>query len=240
MKEESKPAQHDSSLKPERIIIHWIIRTIFGAAILGGLLFWTAGRVDWLMGWVYIVSLLLVGILSDIIVDPGLLAERSNRRHGNQKSWDKILFAFYGTLTGFLVPLLAALDMRFKWKPDLPGWLVMLALGIYLVGWGTNLWAMVANKYFAQVVRIQDDRGQTVMTGGPYRYLRHPGYAGGIMLSAAMPLVLESAWALALGIPAALLLLLRTILEDRMLQDELEGYRTYAQEVPYRLLPFLW
>jgi protein-S-isoprenylcysteine O-methyltransferase Ste14 len=101
-------------------------------------------------------------------------------------------------------------------------------------------WSMAANAFFAQTVRIQEDRGHTVATGGPYRYVRHPGYVGGILFQVATPLILGSVWAL---IPAGLtvcLTIIRTALEDRTLLEELDGYKEYAGRVRYRLLPGVW
>jgi protein-S-isoprenylcysteine O-methyltransferase Ste14 len=131
------------------------------------------------------------------------------------------------------------LNFRFGWPPEVAVWLQVAGFALYVLGWAIHLWAMAANRYFALVVRIQTDRGQTVATGGPYRYVRHPGYVGGILVSVAAALVLGSAWAL---IPGALggLLLVRTILEDRTLQRELDGYCEYAGRVRYRLLPGVW
>lgn len=222
------------------IITRWLTRTILGSLILAIMIFGIARDVRWWMGWVYIAGLLAVGIVSGLVVDPDLLAERSNRRHADQAGWDRLLFPIYGTLTGFLVPVFAALDHRYGWSPALPAWIVLVALLVYFISWGVNIWAMVANRFFAEVARIQKDRGQQVMTGGPYRLIRHPGYLTGSLLSAAMPLVLQSVWGLALGIPAALLLVLRTELEDQMLMEQLDGYREYARAVPYRLLPGIW
>jgi protein-S-isoprenylcysteine O-methyltransferase Ste14 len=99
---------------------------------------------------------------------------------------------------------------------------------------------MVSNKFFSTSVRIQMERDHTVASGGPYRYVRHPGYVGYIVSGFAAPLALGSLWAL---IPAAItlcLLVVRTALEDRTLQDELDGYREYAARVRYRLLPGVW
>jgi len=223
-----------------RIIKRWMFRTVLGTAVMILILFPAAGRIDWLMGWIYVTSLLLVGVLTGLVVDPGLLAERSQRRHANQASWDRILFPVYGTFTGFLIPLFAALDKRFGWSPELPLWSILLALALYLTSWGVNIWAMVVNTYFAEVARIQDDRGQHVMTGGPYRWVRHPGYTSGFLLSATMPLVLESTWGLLISLPAAALLIMRTVLEDRMLIEDLQGYPEYAQQVRYKLLPFIF
>ena len=104
----------------------------------------------------------------------------------------------------------------------------------------SHLWAKQVNRYFSSVVRIQADRGQTVCRDGSYRYLRHPGYVGGLLYMLAGTLVLGSLWALALQLLACVLLVARTALEDRALQQELSGYAAYAQKVKYRLLPKVW
>jgi protein-S-isoprenylcysteine O-methyltransferase Ste14 len=96
---------------------------------------------------------------------------------------------------------------------------------------------MISNAYFATVVRIQNDRGHTVCATGPYRFVRHPGYVGGIIQSFAIPVMLGSLWALIPGGVAALLMVFRTAPEDRTLRDELDGYRGYTSRVRYRLLP---
>lgn len=234
------PVSPPKEVSSARAIAQWMAKTVLGSFILGAGMFLVAGRLDWTMGWVYLVSLLLWGFVSGVLVDPGLLAERITRRHKNQKAWDRVLFGLYGTITGFVVPLLAALDFRLGWRPHVPLGIELAALFTYLLGWVLNLWAMVENKYFAQVVRIQTDRGQTVIRSGPYRYVRHPGYVGGILLTAATPLILGSVWTFGLGVVGAALLVVRTVLEDRVLLEELAGYREYAQQVRWRLLPFIW
>ena len=115
------------------------------------------------------------------------------------------------------------------------GALAAAALSMALV-----TWSMASNRFFSSYVRIQKDRGHVVASGGPYRYVRHPGYVGMLGFGLATPLILGSVWAL---IPAGLTLVVvvvRTALEDRTLQRELEGYQAYAQRVRYRLVPGLW
>jgi protein-S-isoprenylcysteine O-methyltransferase Ste14 len=99
---------------------------------------------------------------------------------------------------------------------------------------------MLANAYFSTAVRIQTDRDQTVCRSGPYRYVRHPGYLGFILQSIGTPLLLGSLWALIPGLAAVALMVVRTILEDRMLQAELAGYSDLVQAVRYRLVPGIW
>lgn len=136
--------------------------------------------------------------------------------------------------------MLAGLDERFGWAGAIRievqiGALILLGLSYPLF-----TWAMVSNKFFATTVRIQKERGHTVQTGGPYRFVRHPGYFSLLFTYVTMPLALGSLWAC---LPAALLivnLFVRTALEDRTLQNELEGYKEYAARVRYRLIPGVW
>ena len=222
-------------------ITGWLLRAAFGTLFIGAIVFAAAGTLDWINGWVYVGWYLVVSVVSVFITDPALLAERSNaRRAKGQKGWDKGLLGLYGILTPLVTPVVAGLNFRFGWPPEVAVWLQVTGLVLYVLGWAIHLWAMAANRYFALVVRIQTDRGQTVATGGPYRYVRHPGYVGGILISVAAALVLGSAWALIPGALGGLLLVIRTILEDRTLQRELDGYCEYAGRVRYRLLPGVW
>ncbi len=219
----------------------WLVRAVLGTAVIGIILFAAAGDIGWVNGWVYLGWYLVVSFVSVMITDSSLLAERSNaRRAKGQKGWDRIILGAYGTLTPLVIPLVAALDYRFGWPPEVPLGLVVAGLAVYVLGWGIHLWAMAANRYFALVVRLQEDRGQSVATGGPYRYVRHPGYVGGILITLAAPLVLASVWALIPGVLGALLLILRTALEDETLKRELKGYAGYAECVRYRLAPRVW
>ena len=113
---------------------------------------------------------------------------------------------------------------------------IAAVLGYVVIG----VWSMAANAFFSMIVSIQKDRGHTVVTDGPYRYVRHPGYAGSILFTIATPLVLGSLWAFIPCGLAAALFVVRTALEDRTLQEELPGYKEYAQQTRYRLLPGIW
>ena len=228
------------ALSPRRERVRWVVRTISGAVLMAAILFWGSGSLAWPMGWVYLVSLVAIGLITAAVLDPSLLAERSRRRHPDQKPWDRVLFVLYGLTNGLAVPLLAALDRRFAWCGEVATWIQISALVVYGLGWVLGIWAMAANKYFAEVVRIQQDRGQTVTTAGPYRYVRHPGYLGGIASLLATPLLLGSIWSSLAGILGAALLLVRTALEDRVLQEELPGYADYARQVRHRLIPGAW
>ena len=236
---------HTSANQPEydvrRELVKWVIKTCIGTLMMAAILFIAAGRLDWVMGWVYIGVFVLVAVVTPLISDPELLIEERGRAKEGTKGWDRVIVGLYGLVSPALgTPVVAALDLRFEWVPEIPLALQIGALVVYVVGWAVHLWAMASNKFFSRSVCIQEDRGQTVITGGPYRYVRHPGYVGGILSQVAAPITLGSLWALIPGGLGALLLIIRTALEDRTLQNELDGYKEYAAQVRYRLLPGVW
>jgi protein-S-isoprenylcysteine O-methyltransferase Ste14 len=138
------------------------------------------------------------------------------------------------------VPLVAGLDRRFGWT-QAPGtvWNIMGA-GIFAAGLALFSWAMITNAFFSTAVRIQDERGHAVCRSGPYRVVRHPGYAGVVLQSLGIPVLLASWWALVPGVIAAAFMLLRTDLEDRTLKAELNAYGEYARRTRFRIVPGLW
>ena len=216
----------------------WWISSIVGIVILAATLFIPAGRLDWTMGWALVVIMTIWVVATGLASSPELLAERAERRKGT-KTWDMVVLGFAG-LAIVVRPIVAGLDVRYSWTEAMPLTLQIIALLVVALGYALGVWAMAANKYFSKVVRIQDDRGHTVATDGPYRFVRHPGYVGTILVELATPIMLGSWWAIIPGVLAALLFILRTALEDRTLQKELPGYGEYAQQTRYRLLPGIW
>ncbi len=209
------------------------------------ILFAAAGRLDWVAGWAFVlttVGFTLFTRLTVLLRHPELARERArgfSDREGVQ-SWDRRIAPWAALYLPFMMLLVAGLDERYGWSPAVAGWLQVAALAVVLAGYLLAHWATIANRYFSAVVRIQKDRGHTVVTGGPYRYVRHPAYAGGIPAILAIPIVLGSLWALLPAAAAAALTVLRTAREDQMLRDELAGYVDYARQVRYRLLPGVW
>jgi protein-S-isoprenylcysteine O-methyltransferase Ste14 len=186
--------------------------------------------------------LMLAWITATAIVilrtNPDLLAERLGPRKG-ARSWDMAIMSTIGVTT--LVRLVVAgLDQRYGWTGGIPLTVQIAALAVSALGYALVVWATASNAFFSQILRIQSERGHSVATGGPYRYVRHPGYVGTILYELAVPVLLASWWALAIGVLNVALLILRTALEDRTLQAELSGYDEYARQVHYRLLPGIW
>jgi protein-S-isoprenylcysteine O-methyltransferase Ste14 len=143
-------------------------------------------------------------------------------------------------LTQLVRYVVAGLDQRYGWTGGLPLAAQIGALALCVLGYAVFVWATASNTFFSQIVRIQSERGHAVVTGGPYRYVRHPAYAGAILYELAVPILLASWWAWIVSGLSAILLILRTALEDRTVQAELTGYADYARQVRYRLLPGIW
>jgi protein-S-isoprenylcysteine O-methyltransferase Ste14 len=210
-------------------------------AVQAALLFGGAGTLSWTWAWVYLgisLATLLVNGAILLRISPETIAERGHPRE--IRRWDKVVSGIGGISMYLVLPLVAGLDARFGWTPTLS--LVWHAAGavVLTVGYGVTAWAMDSNAYFSTSVRIQSERGQTVCRSGPYRFVRHPGYVGYTLQSLGMCFLLGSLWALLPALAAAIAMTIRTVLEDRMLQAELTGYREYALEVRYRLVPGIW
>ena len=173
-------------------------------------------------------------------LNPELLAVRLKIKRKGSKTWDEILMRVSNLTVLILVPVIAGLDLgRFHWS-TLDVW--SLIVGFVLLAVSTILlnWAMITNPHFEPTVRIQKDRDHKVITSGPYRIVRHPGYLAGMLYILSIPMIIGSAFTF---VPAGIyifLMMIRTLLEDRTLQKELNGYSEYAQNVRYRLFPYLW
>jgi protein-S-isoprenylcysteine O-methyltransferase Ste14 len=215
---------------------------IIGTIILMGLvLFAASGDLSWVWAWVYLGIYTLGVIINAFFLlpkNPELVAERGEPKEG-VKEWDRKL-SLAGALLWLLTFLVAGLDHRFGWTATMFIYLHLLGLLIFMLGNALTVWALYVNAFFSTSVRIQEDRGQTVVSTGPYAFVRHPGYVGMILHIAGLPLLFGSIWAY---VPALLMVgvtVIRTSLEDQTLQDELQGYKDYTEQVRYRLLPGIW
>ena len=225
----------------DKLALRFAIRETLGTVSVGAALFWPAGGFDWWQAWAVVVVTFVWAAATGIVIirtSPDLFAERLGPRKG-AKSWDMTLMGIVGMITmGCLV--VAGLDHRHGWTGEFPGTVQIIALLVCLIGYGLGVWATRSNAYFSQIVRIQTEREHAVATGGPYQFIRHPAYIGSIFYGLALPILLGSLWAFALGALIAILFVIRTAFEDRDLINELEGYKAYADRVRYRLLPGVW
>jgi protein-S-isoprenylcysteine O-methyltransferase Ste14 len=218
-----------------------LVQIGFLVLIQAVILFASVWKWNWWNAWAYLGEYLAFLIFNIFVLLPHHkeLAEERSRVGEGTKSWDKVI-ASIGAFGGLFILLLAGLDERFGWASAIQIEVQIAAFVLLGLSYPLFTWAMVSNKFFATTVRIQKERGHTVQTGGPYRFVRHPGYASLLVSYITIPIALGSLWAC---IPMALLvvnLFVRTALEDRTLQNELEGYKDYAARVRYRLLPGIW
>ena len=224
-----------------KLIARYAVRETMGLVVMGVALFWSAGRMDWWPAWASIAVMLAWITATAIVIlfnQPDLLAERLGPRKG-AKSWDTAIMSILG-LTQLARYIVAGLDQRYGWTGGFPFAAQIAALICVSLGYALVVWATASNAFFSQIVRIQSERGHAVVTGGPYHYVRHPAYVGAILYELAVPVLLASWWALIASGLSAILLILRTALEDRTLQAELAGYVDYARQVRHRLLPGIW
>jgi protein-S-isoprenylcysteine O-methyltransferase Ste14 len=220
-----------------------VIQMIFFIVVIPFLPLLISWRWGWWEAWVYAAIGILGFAISRALAarrHPDVIAERARfMQHEDAKPWDKLLAPLVG-LGGGLIPLMAGLDARFGWSPAFSMPLKISSLVIILAGYVLASYALIENRFFSGMVRIQTDRGHRVVSGGPYRWVRHPGYSGALLSYLATPVLLDSPWAFLAVLLLAIALVIRTSLEDRTLQEELDGYRDYAKRVRYRLLPGVW
>lgn len=202
------------------------------------------GDFGWWQAWIYSLLIAAAGIGGRIWAErrhPGLMAERQKPESiQSAKAWDKVLAPLMALNVGYLMVIVAGLDHRYGWSAGFPLWLNLSGFILISLGYAFATWALAENRFFSSVVRIQTDRGHEVCDTGPYRFVRHPGYAGNIPPLPGIVLALDSAWSLVPAAAALIITVIRTELEDRTLQDELPGYRDYAQRVRYRLIPWIY
>jgi protein-S-isoprenylcysteine O-methyltransferase Ste14 len=230
----------EKSMNTKVIALHFLdqILSVFGVGVA---LFWSAGRIDWWSAWAAIAVWVICFAAMDILLlrfNPDLIAERLHPPKG-ARAWDRAILSIL-RLTQLARYILAGLDQRYGWTGDFPLAAQIAALTVCVLSYALLVWAMASNTFFSQIVRIQSDRGHAVATNGPYRCVRHPAYVGMILFDLALSTLLASWWAIVAGGLCAILLILRTALEDRTLQAELTGYVDYARQVRYRLLPGIW
>lgn len=204
--------------------------------------FIAAGRVDISRAWVAFGIHFLGAIGGAALLwryAPGLANQRASIRQGTKK-WDKVVLASYLFLVLAVTPIVAGLDVGRFQHAQMNHICLFLGIVFYLGFFILFHWAMLSNEHFEGSARIQSDRKHTVMTNGPYRLVRHPGYVGMFLLCFADSFIIGSYYSLVPSLLAACVTIIRTFLEDRMLRLELAGYPEYAQRIRYRLIPGLW
>ncbi len=220
------------------------IRLVAAYILIPLVLLACGGDLEWWQAWLYSLLLLGAGLGGRICAEarhPGLTAERQNIENIKKaKAWDKVLAPLMAVAIGFPMVTVAGLDHRFNWSIEFPLWLNVTGFILTSVGYAFASWALVENRFFYSVVCVQTERGHVVCDSGPYRFVRHPGYAGNILGLFGIVLALGSIWSLIPAFVASIITVTRTALEDQTLQSELPGYRDYARHVRYRLIPAIY
>lgn len=231
-------------MKPDtdiKQILRGVLRILLVITLVGGVLFISAGSISWRFAW--LVVLFFLGYLVLVMIwgvknSPELMIERG-KIEGNVKPWDKMINALYAVFLLSMLVVVGFDSQRYGWT-NMP--IAFQVVGIVVMicsAW--LIWrSMAENAYASRWARIQEDRGHKVITTGPYSYVRHPMYLGVIVLVFSSSLALGSLWGFVPGALIGLLYVIRTILEDRMLKEELDGYEEYAMRVKYRLIPGIW
>ena len=239
MSANSSVEQSNGKSELSAAIVKRMVQVVVQFVVIAAMLFISAGNLKWAWAWAYLAAGMGILAVNVLVMPPELIAERGRIGQEDIKTWDRVLAIPLG-LFSLGTPVVAGLDVRFGWSPQFALAIHLIGLTFMVLGQGLFTWSMVSNKYFSTSVRIQMDRDHAVASGGPYRYVRHPGYVGYITSWFATSLALGSLWAL---IPAGLVMctmVVRTALEDKTLLEELDGYQDYAARVRYRLLPGVW
>jgi protein-S-isoprenylcysteine O-methyltransferase Ste14 len=226
----------------KKLWIRYVISGIVGVLGMAAALFLAAGRLDWWGAWGAIAVMTAWTAAMVVImgwVQPELLEQRMGANR-EKNSADAVIISLINLAT-FVRYIVAGLDIRNGWSGAFPAWAQLAALVICFLGYDALfIWAIASNKFFTQIARLQPERGQVVVTGGPYRWIRHPGYTGVMLYELAVCVLLGSWWAYCASAVSVALIVIRTAREDRMLQTNLPGYADFAQRVRYRLLPGIW
>jgi len=221
-----------------------LIASFFYLVFFPAILFVLAGDWRWIEGWLFSIIFLLMcfsTLLYLYFYDPALLKERfGSPIQPNQKSWDKVLLSifFVDFLVWFAIMPLDA--KRFGWSPAFPFWLRATGTVLLVVSIALIFEALRENTFAAPVVKMQKERGQKVISTGLYGVVRHPMYAGAVLLFVAGPLLLGSVFGLIMGLVLIVTIAVRSIGEEAMLKQELEGYSDYAKRVKWRIIPFVF
>jgi protein-S-isoprenylcysteine O-methyltransferase Ste14 len=221
-----------------------VIFSLFYLLIFPVILFSLAGDWGWTEGWIFSIIFCLLSFTIVIYLyvnDPALLNERFGPPvQKGQKSWDKIWLSSF--ILGFLVWFaIMPLDAkRFGWSPDFSLWIKLLGTLLFILAFMILFSALKENTFAAPVVKMQKERGQKVISTGLYGIVRHPMYCGGTLLFIGAPLLLGSVYGLAIGLLLVILIAVRSLGEEEMLREELDGYNEYMKEVKWRLIPFVF
>jgi protein-S-isoprenylcysteine O-methyltransferase Ste14 len=223
------------------LLLRAVVQLVFSFAVWGGLLFLSAGDFAWLRGWLHIGLWLATFVVNASVLlrlNREVVSARLKPKWSSERA-DTILLMLFLLVT-LAIPVVAGLDaVRYGWS-RLPFWTIYVGIALHVSGDALLLWTMIVNPFLEKTVRVQTERGHYVVTIGPYAIVRHPMYLGVVLMFLAVPLVLGSAWTFAPVVAMALLLMVRTVLEERLLRRDLSGYEEYMGQTRWRVIPGIW
>ncbi len=224
-----------------------LFQIIYAAVWLLGtpvLVLWLSGDWLWVEGWVFDIWFLVTCVTTIVylaVKDPALLRERMRRTGStSQMKWDKFVVPVFTAMFVVWVIIMPLDAERYHWSPTFPIWLKVIGGAVLLVSTYFMIASFAENTFASALVRIQSERHQRVITTGPYAFVRHPLYLGGILMQFGVPVLLGSVYGILLGAAVTAIIMIRIIGEERMLLSELEGYDAYRRKVKYRLIPHVW
>jgi protein-S-isoprenylcysteine O-methyltransferase Ste14 len=213
-------------------------------AVMGAAFMWASGDWDWIAGWLFVALFFISSFAASwrmYLKDPGLFKERySSPIQQNQKAWDKIviiLISISWLIWFFIMPVDAE---RFGWSPKFPLWLKIIGFVISAFGFWMFYESFRENSFAAPVVKMQEERKQSVISTGLYGIVRHPLYTSATLMAIGSPLLVGSVYGLIVGFIFSAILAVRSIGEENMLRQELDGYNEYMGHVRWRLIPYIF
>ena len=225
-----------------KLLLKNIIKTLLSNFLVFLVLFISSGRLNWVEAWIFIFLWAFFQIIQQLILfvfNPELLGKR-NVNTPDIKKWDIVFQRIYLPFV-FILIIVAGIDGgRFSKYMSMHKQLFIFGSITMTLGYLLSIWSIYINTHFETSVRIQQDRKHKVITSGPYRVVRHPGYTAAIVIFLSIPLILKSTWAFIPAFIILILFIIRTYLEDNTLKNELASYAEFCVKTKYRLFPYIW
>lgn len=220
-----------------KLFFEAIIKFLLGVVLIGLLIFLPAGTLNYFNGWLFMIVLFVPMFIAGIVMmikNPSLLASRLDAKEKQKEQGIVIKLSGLMFVVGFI---LAGLDFRYGWI-KLPSWLPYIFAILFILGYILFGFVLKQNTYLSRTIKVEE--GQTVVDTGLYGVVRHPMYMATLLMFLSMPLILGSLVSFFVFLMYPILIGIRAVNEEKLLEKELKGYKEYKQKVKYRIIPFIW